>query len=165
MTWLPVTVDGTSERDAVLGLQAEAYASYRRLLEAQTAATDRELLEVCRARMAQMLDCREELARHSPERLAEVADWDRSPAITERERAALRFTEQFLVDPSLVDRELIDDLERELGMQGIDEFAGDPTLVFRTEAMVNFATAIAGHLSSMRLAVVLDLAPEAGPSR
>jgi alkylhydroperoxidase family enzyme len=159
MTWVPITVEGCSERDAVLSLQAEAYACYTALLEAAAAATDADLLEVCRARMAQMLGCREELARHSPQRLAELADWDHSPAITDRERAALRFAEQFVVDPSLVDRELVDDLERELGLEGTDEFQADPTLNFRTEAMVSFATAVSAYYSSMQLSALLDFAP------
>ncbi len=163
MTWLPVTVDGPSERAAVLGLQAEAFACYSELLEAAAAATDAELLEVCSARMAQMLGCREELARHSPERLAALESWERSPAITDRQRAALRFTEQFVFDPSLIDRELIDDLERELGAQSRPDIVADGTVNFGTEAMVNFATAIAARESSMRLAALLDFAP--APSR
>jgi alkylhydroperoxidase family enzyme len=156
---MPVTIEGSSERDAVLGLQAEAFAAYTELLDATAAATDAELLDVCRVRIAQILECREELARHSSERLAEVEAWDRSPAITDRQRAALRFTEQFMFDHSLIDRELVDDLDRALGTPSKVDFSADPAINFGTEGILNFATAIAACQSSMRLSALLDFAP------
>jgi alkylhydroperoxidase family enzyme len=143
MTWLPLKVEGQSERDALLGLYPEAYARHREFLEATTAATDAELLEAARARMAQMLVCREELARHSPERLAELEQWERSESLTAKEKAALAFVEQFVLDPSLVSTELLAPLEEELGTTGV----------------INFTTAIAAHEASIRLAAVLDLEP------
>ncbi len=121
----------------------EAYARHRAYLEACTSATDPELLELCRALMAKELRCREELARHSPQRLAELDSWERSPSFTERERAALEFVEQFLIDPSLISRDLVGRLETELG----------------TSAVIDFANAIAAHEGSIRLAALLDLEP------
>ena len=127
----------------MLGLYPEAYARHREFLEATTAATDAELLELCKARMAQMLGCREELARHSAERLAELESWEQSPSFTGAQRAALHFVEQFVLDPSLVSRELVADLEAELGTSGV----------------INFTTALCAHEASLRLATLLDLAP------
>ncbi len=143
MTWLPLDRNAPSERDAVLGLYPEAYARHREFLEATTAATDAELLELCKARMAQLLRCREELARHSPERLAELESWERSSSFTGTERAALLFVEQFVLDPTLVSREMVGDLEAELGTTGV----------------INFTTALAAHEASLRLSTLLDLAP------
>jgi alkylhydroperoxidase family enzyme len=143
MTWLKVTADAGTERDAVLGLHPETYARHREFLEATTAATDAGLLELCRARMAQMLGCREELARHSPERLAELDSWERSTSFSAAERTARPFVEQFVLDPALVSRDLVADLEAELGTAGV----------------INFTTAIAAHEASLRLATLLDLAP------
>lgn len=158
MTWLPTSVDGATDRAAVLGLQAEAFACYEEFLKAVAAANEADLLEVCRARMAQMLGCREELARHTPERLAAVESWEQSPDISDKQRAALRFTEQFVMDPALVDRELVAELERELRTSDRIDFG--PEYNFGTPGMVNFATAIAVYEYSMRLAALLDLAPE-----
>lgn len=145
MTWLPIDVDAPSERDAVLGLHPEAYARHRALLDASAAATDAELLALCKTRMAQMLRCREELARHSAERLAEVEAWDRSPAFTDVQRAALAFAEQFVIDPSGIDAELVAPLEAALGASGV----------------IDFTTALAAHEASLRLATLLDLEPAA----
>ncbi len=145
VTWLPVDEHAPSERDATLGLHAEVYALHRELLRATAAATDAELLELSKARMAQLFRCREELALHSPERLTELESWDHSPAFTARERAALAFVEQFVVDPTLISPELAGELERELGTSGV----------------INFTTALTAHEASLRLATLLDLAPAA----
>lgn len=143
MTWLPISVDAPTERDAVLGLHPEAYARHRAFLEASAGAVDGALLDPCKARMAQMLGCREELALHDPDRLAELESWEHSPSFTGTQRAALAFVEQFVLDPSLIAPELVADLEAELGTSGV----------------INFATAIAAQEASLRLSTVLDLRP------
>jgi alkylhydroperoxidase family enzyme len=143
VTWLPVATDGSSERDAVLGLRPETYARHRELLETAAGAVDGELLELCRLRLAQILHCREELARHTAERAAEVESWEGSDAFTGTERAALAFVEQFVLDPVLVDRERVAGLEAAFGTSGA----------------IDFTMAIAAHESSFRLSTLLDLAP------
>lgn len=143
MTWLPITDGGQNERDAVLGMHAEAYARHREFLEACAAATDPDLLALCRARIAQILCCREELALHSPDLLAELKSWERSSSFTALHRTALEFVEQFVLDPSLMSRELVADLEREVG----------------TSAIINFTTVIAAYEASLRLSALLDLEP------
>lgn len=143
VTWLPMTVDGASERDAVLGLHPQAYASHKAFLATCAAAIEPQLLELSRARMAQMLRCREELARHSADTLAMLTTWYRSPALTPLQRHALAFVEQFIIDPSLVSREQVAELEGELGATGV----------------INFATVISGYEASLRLSALLDLEP------
>lgn len=143
MTWLPVSGDALSERDAVLGLHPEAYARHRAFLEAAADTVDRALLEPCKARMAQMLRCREELALHDSDQLAELESWERSSSFTAVQRTALAFVEQFVLDPSLVEPALVADLETELGTSGV----------------INFATAIAAQEASLRLSTLLDLGP------
>jgi alkylhydroperoxidase family enzyme len=145
MTWLPVEESAQSERDAVLGMHPEAYARHREFLEAATNATDAELLELSRALIALELGCREELARHSSERLAEIENWDRSTSFTPRERAALEFVDQFLVDPALISPEVVGQLEADLGTTGV----------------IDFTNAVAAHEASIRLATILDLEPAA----
>jgi alkylhydroperoxidase family enzyme len=145
VTWLPLDAGAPSERDAVLGMHPEAYARHREFLEATTAATDAELLELCRARIAQHLGCREELARHDPARLAELGAWETSGAFTARERAALAFVEQFVLDPARLGGETVAGLENELGTTGV----------------INFTNAVAAHEASLRLSTLLDLEPVA----
>jgi len=143
MTWLPISVGGQGERDAVLGVHTEVYARHRVFLEACAAAIDPDLLALCRARIAQILHCREELALHSPDLLAELKSWERSPSFTALQRNALEFVEQFVLDPSLVSRELVVDLEREFGTSGT----------------IDFTTVIAAFEASLRLSTLLDLEP------
>jgi len=143
MTWLPIDADASSERDAVLGLHPEAYASHRAFLATCEGAFDTELVEICKARMAQTLRCREELARHSPERLAQLDHWERSPEFTGLQRDALAFVDQFILDPSLIPGDLVASLERELGTSGA----------------IDFAAVIAALEASVRLSTVLDLEP------
>jgi alkylhydroperoxidase family enzyme len=144
VTWLPIEAEAGSERDAVLGMHPEAYAAQRKWLQAATAATDAGLIELCRARLAQELRCREELARHSPELLADLERWDRSDRFTDRERAALEFVEQFVVEPSLIPRENVAALEAELG---------------GPNAVVDFTNAVSAAEASIRLSTLLDLEP------
>jgi alkylhydroperoxidase family enzyme len=143
MTWIPTAVDAPSERDAVLGLHPEAYARHRAFLQASAAATDGELVELCRTRMAQLIGCREELALHDPTRLRSLESWDGEPSFTAVQRAALEFVEQFVIDPALVERETLAELERTLGTSGV----------------IDFCTAIAAQEASLRLSTLLDLEP------
>jgi alkylhydroperoxidase family enzyme len=143
VTWLPITVEAACDRDAVLGMHPEAYARHRAFLEVCEEVADPDLLEVCRARMAQMLGCREELARHSAERLADLRSWERSPLVSARQRVALAFVEQFLLDPALISRQQAADLEAELGTSGV----------------IDFTAVIAAFEASFRLSTLLNLAP------
>jgi alkylhydroperoxidase family enzyme len=143
MTWLPINGGLSSERDAVLGLHPEVYARYQELLDATSDATDTDLLELCKLRMAQHFGCREELARHSADEQATVESWERSTSLTTRERAALQFVEQFVLDPGLISAELVAELEAELGTRGV----------------IDFTMAIAAHDTSLRFSTLLDFAP------
>jgi alkylhydroperoxidase family enzyme len=145
MTWLRVSLDSASDRDGVLGLHPGAYTRHRAFLQACDAVTDRDLLELCRARMAQMLRCREELARHSPELLARLQSWYEDPSFSQLQRETLAFVEQFVLDPSSVSRGLVAPLERELGTSGV----------------INFTTVISAYEASLRLSTLLDLEPSA----
>lgn len=143
MTWLPIQADGRSERDAVLGLHPEAYALHRTFLETCDSAVDGDLLELSRARMAQVLRCGEELARHDPGLLERLASWYSEPTFSDLQRAAVAFVEQFILDPSLVTRDLVAPLEAELGARGV----------------INFATVVSAYEASLRLSALLDLEP------
>ncbi len=61
-------------------------------------ATDAELLGLCRLRMAMLL--RHEATLHGvpDSELATVSNWPSSTELTELERSALAFTEQYIID-------------------------------------------------------------------
>lgn len=142
MTWLPVSVEGKGERESVLGLHPIAYDRHEAFLQACSDVTDPDLMEPSRALMAHMIGCREELARHSQERLRVVKSRDYA-SLTGAQRAALDFVEQFLLDPGQVGAGTVAALEAEIG----------------TSAVINFAAAIAAFEGSFRMSTILDLEP------
>jgi alkylhydroperoxidase family enzyme len=144
MTWVPITADGRSERAAVLGMHPGAYAAHQAFLEACDGIFDPGLVTLCRARMAQMLHCREELARHPGQTLTGLESWwERPEDYSALQRNALSFAEQFIMDPALISPELAAGLERDLGTSGT----------------LNFATVISAIEASLRLSALLDLDP------
>lgn len=143
MTWLPIEPAGNSDRDAVLGLFPEVYAKHRAFLETCEATTDPDLLRVCKARMAQVLKCREELANYDPAWLERLDRWYENSSFSQAEKDALGFVEQFILDPSLVTAELAGALEKVLGTRGV----------------IDFTTVIASFEASIRLSALFDLEP------
>jgi alkylhydroperoxidase family enzyme len=144
MTWLPLERSGASERGAVLALQPHASALWLEVLASSWSIADPELLGLCRLRIAQMLDCRAELDGADPERLTELASWRSSPNFTLRERAALSYTEQFVVDQNGIAEEQKTDLARFLS---------------RVE-LCNFVQAVNAHDGYLRTLTLLDVGPD-----
>jgi alkylhydroperoxidase family enzyme len=133
MTWLPVAAAATGERDAVLGLLPEPYALLREALELSWSITDPALLELCRLRMAQLFECRAELS----------AD-EREPPSSERERAALAYAEQFLIDQNGITEEQKQELLRHL----------------TERELCNFVQALNVHDGHLRVLTLLDIGPD-----
>ncbi len=79
-------------------------------------ALDPEILELCRLRIASLQADDREAARSAPgapvapEKAAAIAGWPDSPLFSERERACLAFTEQFVGDVAGVTQGDIDAL-------------------------------------------------------
>lgn len=144
MTWLPVdTKAAASESEAVLGLYPDAYAKHQVFLQTCATALDPALLELCRARMAQLLHCREESSRFDDAYLSRLDRWYEDESFTDLEQAAVGFVEQFILDPALVTAEMAAPLERALGASGV----------------VDFTTIVASFEAAIRLSVLLDLEP------
>jgi alkylhydroperoxidase family enzyme len=114
-TWLGIepandVADGTPF-DRVFGLIPSAHAAFRELDDAlfDPARVDPALVALCRLRVEQLVgadsDHDELVARGgvSTEQLAEVHSWPTSARYRERDRAALNFTEKFVIDASSVD--------------------------------------------------------------
>ena len=149
MTWLPVDSAAASERDAVLGLQPEGRERLDEVLEISWSITDSSLLDLCRLRLAQLLRCRAELApADDGHLLAELAEWRSSAAYSERERAALAYAEQFLVDQNGITEEQKAEISRHLSRR----------------ELVDFVQALNVQEGYLRVLTVLDVAPDPGIS-
>ena len=113
-TWFPELAEGRSLLEEVAGLRP-AYADALRAVEAAVWGQDvvePELLELCRLRIAQMLDADPSETRPpiavaldgardpalDPALVAQLRQWPTSDGFTERQRVALGFAEQLVVD-------------------------------------------------------------------
>lgn len=110
MSWLPARADGVTPLDRVFGLRPNLYADVRALLAVfvERRLVDPVVLELCRLRVAQLLECTSELAvRWAPARdaglveakIAVLPQWPSDPAFTDAERACLTVAERFVMDP------------------------------------------------------------------
>jgi len=116
VTWLPIGLGGGSQADAVLGLKPEVYRHWPAVRASAFEMTDAATLDVCRLRIAQLYGVEQELADVDAARLAAVAAWrDDSSGLSARERAALAYAEQFVIDQNGVRGELEAALAAELG--------------------------------------------------
>jgi alkylhydroperoxidase family enzyme len=121
-TWLPVEAAGATPFDRVFGLIPDAHATFRELDDAlfDPARIDPALVAVCRLRVEQLVGAAsdvDDLAARSgapAEQLADVRAWPTSPRYSDRDRAALHFTEKFVIDASSVDDDDCSALRRHL---------------------------------------------------
>jgi alkylhydroperoxidase family enzyme len=81
-----------------------------------------DLLEPCRARIAMLLGCRDELEGLDADALAALAGWPTSDRFDERQRACLALTEQFVIDVASTDDELVAAVRDHLGDVGLLDF-------------------------------------------
>lgn len=86
MTWLPETAPGETTLDRVFGLRPAAYVRFRELHHGLwDAGVDHETLTGCRVRI-------DALVRSEPDPL----EWS---ALSDAQRAAVAFAEQYVLDP------------------------------------------------------------------
>ena len=128
MTRVKDLAHGPTELDRVWGLRRDYYrvfmADYRKALS----NLDPMLVELCRVRLAQMVESSFDLSvRYSPainaglseQKIAALADYPTSPMFTDRERTALEFTEQWVIQSSTITD---GDVERLLTVLSAEEF-------------------------------------------
>ncbi len=115
MTWLPVST-ATTDLDAIFALQPEMAESLVEFLATADAVNDRELLGLCRLRVAQVLGCRAGLEGAEAGLLTRLDNWDDPDAFDARERAALDYTDQFMMSATDVSPEQRTELARALGV-------------------------------------------------
>ena len=109
-TWFPASGAGVATSASVLERVASlrpAYAAALRNVETAVWSQDQlepELLELCRLRIAQMLEADEQVTQPpvsvvlDPVLVAQLRQWPTSDAFTERQRVCLGFAEQLVVD-------------------------------------------------------------------
>ena len=144
MTWLPTETASLPERDAVLGLKPDVYQVLREMLTLAWQITDARLLDLCRVRLAQIVDARAELAGMDGHFLSELRNWHSSAALSERERAALSFAEQYHVDHRGITTEQQEALARHLSRREV----------------VNFVWALHMNDAYARVLSLLDIEPD-----
>jgi alkylhydroperoxidase family enzyme len=126
--------------DAVFGLRPELYAAWRGFRDVfwDQRLVEPALLELCRLRVAALHECRAELATRTPAaraagldqaKIAALADWATDPRFDARERACLRFAEQFVLDPHGI---------TDADAAAVVAALGEPGLVALVEALALF---------------------------
>jgi alkylhydroperoxidase family enzyme len=127
MTWLTEVPVGDSDWDGLSRQWPEAFVALAGLVGAAWDEADPVLLELCRLRMATLLRYTSEGARRSTrarlagvteEKVANLAQWPTSPLFTERERACLALTEQFVIDANGVTDAHVNAITDHLGPRG-----------------------------------------------
>jgi len=129
-SWLPDQAAGDTDFERVFSLRPDLYDPFREFYSLfwTKALLDPVLLELCRLRVAQLLGTESELRiRYQPALdagldeplVAALPSWPTSPAFTEAQRAALTFTEQWVLDPHGIDSTLRDQVADHVGVPGL----------------------------------------------
>lgn len=114
MTRVRNLAPGPTELDQVWGLRDDYYKLFMQDYNNSIARGDPALVELCRLRIAQLVESRFDLAlRYSPalragltdEKIAALPRYPTSELFTERERVCLEFTEQFVIQSSAISDE------------------------------------------------------------
>lgn len=119
---------GEASRADVLALRPELAAEHERLLNSLWDHGDPVLLELCRLRMARLLGATAAEAERSPQAVAagltddlveRLPNWPSDAAFTDAHRAALAFTEQFVIDHHGITDDHVAALDAALGHEGV----------------------------------------------
>lgn len=101
-------------------------AELARSLAAAIDATSPRLLELCRLRVASMLGCTAEASAHADcvddATVAALASWPTDPRFDATDRAALAFTEHYVIDVASLDDATATALREHLGDEGLANF-------------------------------------------
>lgn len=110
-------------------------------------ATDESLLTMCRDRVAMLLGHQPTLDAMASDRAAELSAWPDSGSFSDRERAALDFTEGYIVDVTSLTDHQAEQLRAHLGDEGLVDFV-NALLVL--EQRMTLELALDGALGSGR---------------
>jgi alkylhydroperoxidase family enzyme len=116
MTWLAPLPEGSSQWEQVTALAPEAFDALAELHRATWESNDPVLLDLCRLRMATLLDAPAHTALRgtaaktaglSEEKVAALALWPTSPLFSPAERAALALAEQYVLGVASISDEQV----------------------------------------------------------
>jgi alkylhydroperoxidase family enzyme len=108
MTRVSSLADGPTELDQVWGKRPEYYEIFMGDFHDSIARVDPVLLELCRIRIAQLVESEFDLSlRYEPagrveDKIAALSDYAESALFSDRERAVLEYTEQFVIQSSSI---------------------------------------------------------------
>jgi alkylhydroperoxidase family enzyme len=133
MTWLTGAPPADTAFERAFALRPELFEAWRRFTNLfwEKRLLDPTLLELCRARVGQMLgavvpDAGDAMraAREAldPRKRAALDDWWNSDVFSDVERACLRFAEQFVLDPQQITDAEARAVVAELGDAGMVAF-------------------------------------------
>ena len=135
MSWLPLPspAAGRDPFESVFALRPNLFEAWRDFsaLFWTRRLVDPVALELCRLRVAQLLDARYPQSVRTPEalaaglsegRIAALASWRTSSDLSATERACLRFAEQFVLDPQQISDADARAVVAELGDAGMVAF-------------------------------------------
>jgi alkylhydroperoxidase family enzyme len=138
MTWLPLErSDTNNDLDALLALNPQAGKTLIDFLKISDQVNNSELLALCRLRMAQLMHCRADLANADAKQLATLDNWNKSDEISNTQKAALDFTEQFIIGANNITPLQRQKLADALGVPEPSTFVYG---LYISEAMVRFLT-------------------------
>jgi len=87
---------------------------------------DSALLDLCRLRVAMLLNCDSDLevsnSDLASEKIVSLSEWSSSSLFSESEKACLRFSEEFIVDVSSIPDSSAFDVREHLGEEGFVNF-------------------------------------------
>jgi hypothetical protein len=125
-------------------LKPDVYDALRKTLTLAWQITDSRLLDLCRLRLAQMVDARAETSAADESLLGELEGWRSSSSFSERERVALSFAEQYHLDHKGIAEEQKEELARHLSRREV----------------VNFVWALHMNDAYARVLSLLDIEPD-----
>jgi len=112
--------------DEVLGDRAGVKKELANIHDLAWDAVDKELLSLCKLRVAMILGCDEEVASArqylDPSKADAISQWPSSNIFTDREKSCLHFSEEFIIDVSSISDESASTVREHLGEEGFVTF-------------------------------------------
>ena len=112
--------------DEVLGERAAVKKELANIHDLAWDVVDKELLSLCKLRVAMILGCDEEASSAKqyldPSKVDAITLWSSSNIFSDREKSCLRFSEEFIIDVSSIPDTSASAVNEQLGEEGFVTF-------------------------------------------
>ena len=112
--------------DEVLGERAAVKKELANIHDLAWDVVDKELLSLCKLRVAMILGCDEEASSAKqyldPSKVDAITQWSSSNIFSDREKSCLRFSEEFIIDVSSIPDTSASAVNKQLGEEGFVTF-------------------------------------------